>query len=66
MVLMEKLNSAFKPNTPIFMEEIQKILDKIVTTDRPADENEYDRWYIYRIKIKGEKNVFKKTRIARF
>lgn len=24
-------------------EEIQKILDKIVTTDRPADENEYDR-----------------------
>lgn len=28
MVLMEKLNSAFKPNTPIFMEEIQTILSK--------------------------------------
>ena len=28
MVLMEKLNSAFKPNTPIFMEEIQTILSE--------------------------------------
>ena len=28
MVLMENLNSAFKPNTPIFMEEIQTILSK--------------------------------------
>lgn len=28
MVLMEKLNSAFKPNTPIFMEEIQTLLSE--------------------------------------
>ena len=28
MVLMEKLNSAFKPNTPIFVEEIQTLLSE--------------------------------------
>ena len=44
MVLMEKLNSAFKPNTPIFMEEIRALL------------SEYSRSRIYQFIAEAVKN----------
>jgi len=44
MVLMEKLNRAFKPNTPIFMEEIRALL------------SEYSRSRIYQFIAEAVKN----------